>query len=160
VLRSDPTGAKNRFSWRIARGGAAAAADFLDPIDGASLLGICLYDASAAGQPLLTSAIISGGTCAGRPCWRHAGTTGYRFKNRAGTPQGIRALKLGASRGGELKLALSAKGPNVAVPPLALVPPVRVQLQVADDHTTVCWEAVFSSASRNDARLFKAKAAP
>jgi hypothetical protein len=53
-----------------------------------------------------------------------------------------------------------AKGPSVVVPPLALAPPVRVQLQVADDHTTVCWEAVFPTASRNDGSLFKARAAP
>ena len=135
-------------------------ADFLDPIGGAPLLGICVYDASASAQPLLASTMVSGGACAGRPCWRRAGTAGYRFKNRLGTPQGIRALKLGASRGGELKLALSAKGPDVAVPPLALMPPVRVQLQMTDEHTTVCWEAVFPTAARNDARLFKAKATP
>jgi hypothetical protein len=161
ALRDDPAGVKKLFRWRIARGGTASAGDFLDPVAGATLLGICVYDASASAQPLLAGTLVSGGTCDGRPCWRHAsGGVGYRFKSRAGTSDGIRSLKLGASRAGDLKLSLTAKGPAVAVPPLGLAAPVRVQLQMSDDQTTVCWESVFESPSRNDTRLFKAKSAP
>jgi hypothetical protein len=132
--------------------------DFLDPVGGAPELGVCVYDASASLQPLLVGTLLAGGTCDGKPCWKQlGGSGGYRYKNRAGTPAGLTGVKLRVTRGGALQLVVMAKGVHLPMAPLGLVTPVRVQLQVAGESGTTCWESSFESASKNDATTFKAK---
>jgi hypothetical protein len=158
VLRDDAVDAKDLLKWRIARGGAAAPADFLDPVGGAPELAVCVYDASTSLQPLLVGTLLAGGTCDGKPCWKQfGGAGGYRYKNRAGTAAGLTGVKLRVSRAGELQLAVKAKGVHLPMTPLGLVTPVRLQLQVAGEGDTTCWESSFESASKNDATTFKAK---
>ena len=157
VLRDAVADTKDLLKWRIARGGAAAPADFLDPVGGASSLGVCVYDASASLQPLLVGTLLAGGTCDGKPCWKRlGGAGGYRYRNRAGTSAGLTGLKLRVSRRGELRLVVKAKGANLPMMPLNLVPPVRVQLQVTDESGRTCWESSFGSAVKSDATIFKA----
>jgi hypothetical protein len=158
VLRDDAVDAKDLLKWRLARGGAAAPEDFLDPVAGAPQLAVCVYDASASLQPLLVGTLFAGGTCDGRPCWKQlGGAGGYRYRNRAGTSAGLTRVKLRVSRSGALRLAVKAKGIHLPMTPLGLVTPVRVQLQVAGEDGTTCWESAFESASRNDATMFRAK---
>lgn len=156
-LRRDPAGAKNVLTWKIVRGGNASRADLRDPVAGSPSLAVCMYDASGAPQPLLASALLPGGTCAARPCWRRlGGDGGYRYRNRAATPDGITQLKVRLSRGGGLRLVVKGKGGELPLPPLGLLPPVRMQLLIGDAASTTCWTSSFTSAVRNDAGLFRA----
>jgi hypothetical protein len=120
-------------------------------------LAVCLYDASAAAQPLLASALLPGGTCDAKRCWKRlAGDGGYRYRNRAATPAGLTDLKLRLSPAGEVQLVVKGKGGKLALPPLGLLTPVRVQLLIEDAAATTCWGSSFTSATRNDAGIFKA----
>jgi hypothetical protein len=65
----------------------------------------------------------------------------------------FQALKSGID--GKAKIIVKGKGANVEMPTLPLAPPVTVQLQAT---TGECWEAVYSTPSKNDASQFKAKA--
>jgi hypothetical protein len=138
VLRNGASAAKDLVKWKIARGGQTAEADLGDPVGGEVILGICLYDTSATPQPLLAAIVPAGGTCNGKPCWKTLATVGYRYKNKAGTADGVTDVKLRANASGELALAVRGKGGALAMPPLGLVTPA------------------FGSASKNDGAIFKA----
>ena len=156
-LRRDLTGAKNLLKWKIVRGGKASLAELRDPANAHPSLAMCLYDASGAAQPLLASALLPGGTCAGGPCWKRlGGEGGYRYRNRAAAPDGVTNLKLRLTRGGDVQLLVKGKGGNLRLPPLGLVMPVRMQLLIGDTTGTTCWDSSFTSAVRNDPTVFRA----
>ncbi len=155
VLRKGGTAAKNLLNWKIARGGHASAPDLGDLVGGEQTLGICLYDTSATPQPLLAAAVLSGGTCSGKPCWKGITGGGYRYKNKTGATDGITDVKLRPSGSGELGLVAKGKGAALPMPALGLVPPVRLQLVVSNPGGTVCWESSFTSPIKNDGSLFK-----
>ena len=58
---------------------------------------------------------------------------------------------------GRARAVVKGRGERVAVPPLPLTPPVRVQLQAENGE---CWEAIFGDAGvrRNDATDFEGQA--
>lgn len=156
-LRHDPAGQRNLLKWKIVRGGNASRADLRDPVSLNPSLAVCLYDASGSPQPLLASALLPGGTCDAKPCWKRlAGDGGYRYRNRAATPDGLTNLKLRLTRGGQVQLLVKGKGGKLPLPPLGLLMPVRVQLLIGDAAGTACWSSSFPSAIRNDAGIFRA----
>jgi hypothetical protein len=117
-----------------------------------------VYDASGTPQPLLEERIAAGGTCGRRPCWRPIGATGYRYRNKTGTPDGVTDVRLKVTEPGELQLAVKGKGAPLALPPLGLATPVTVALLVDDPQTATCWQATFVKAVRNDPTAFKGAA--
>jgi len=132
-------------------------ADLKDPLAGTPAIAICVYDASSTPQPLLDGTILPGGACGAKPCWKAlGGPGGYRYRNRAATPDGVTDLKLRVNGAGELQLVAKGRGANLKLPALRLATPVRVQLVVSDGAGTECWESTFSNAIRNDAGTFKA----
>jgi hypothetical protein len=155
VLRNGATDAKDLLKWKIVRGGHAAAGDLRDPPGGNVTLALCLYDAGATSQPLLAGVLLPAGTCGGKPCWK-AIAGGYRYKNKAATPAGMTDVKLRVSGAGELALVVKGKGAALALPPLSLVPPVRLQLVVSDATGSTCWESHFASPLKNDSTVFRA----
>jgi hypothetical protein len=151
-----------RGLWSVPQGGSLALGDFGYPARQDHTL--CAYDESASAPTLLFRAgAPAGGACPGRPsCWRgihHFGDTisGFRYVDRARTPDGIQSLLLRnfldlSSLGfGDLKaarIALKAAGPTLSnrplgLPALPLPLPLRLQLQAKDG---MCWEARYSEA--------------
>jgi hypothetical protein len=140
--------------WKFARGEETLLGDFGDPLaaDGFSL---CLYDESGATPALVLRADApAGGTCGTAPCWKATGSSGFRYKDREGTPNGLLKLQVKAGGPGRAKASIKGKGGNLpALPALPLALPSRVQLHAAG---SACWEAVYDGggASRNDATSF------
>ena len=157
VVHESADDAKDLLKWKISRGAQTSTADMKDPAGGGPTLRVCLYDASASAQPLLESTVLAGGTCGGTACWKPLGAAGgYRYKNNAGTPDGITDLKLRVGGDGELRLLVKGKGANLLLPPLGFSTPVTLALVVEDATGTSCWRATFAAALRNDATVFKA----
>lgn len=155
-LRRDLGGAKNLLKWRIVRGGKASLDDLRDPAGANPSIAVCMYDASGSPQPRVASAL-PGGTCASEPCWKRlAGGRGYRYRNRAATPDGLTHLKLRLTRSGGVQLLAKGRGGNLPLPPLGLLLPVRMQLLIGDVAGTTCWGSSFGRAVRNDGTIFKA----
>jgi len=113
-----------------------------------------LSDSSAKTQPLLASAVLGGGRCNGKPCWKGL-ASGDRYKNRSAAPDGLTDEKLRVSGAGE-SLVVKGQGANLALPSLDLTPPVRLQLVVSDPAGSTCWESHFPSAQKSDAGTFRA----
>jgi hypothetical protein len=157
ILRGgDP--ARHALRWRLSHGGTASMGDLRDPATGAPALRLCLYDASGALQPLLAVTVPPGGVCGSHACWKVlGGPGGYRYKNKAATPEGITDLKLKLSGLGELQLLARGKGTSRGMPALGLVTPVTAQLTISEGDESACWDAAFVAPSKNDAALFRSK---
>ena len=141
--------------WKWIGGTATLKSDFGDPL-GATDYRLCVYDASTASRLVLAAQAPSGGTCAGKPCWADT-SYGFRYTDKELTPNGVAMIKLVAGGDGKAKIIFKAKGAALAVPsPLAIVPPVTVQLQNSDGG---CWAATYSAPpTRNDPGQFKDRA--
>lgn len=112
---------------------------------------LCVYD---GGGLQLDAIAPAGGTCGRKACWKES-AHGYRYRDKARSPDGILRLVLHDGREGEAKLSVAAKGAALEPPPPPLALPVRLQL-VRDDGGG-CWEATFVTARKNVAGRFKAR---
>jgi hypothetical protein len=152
---------KKALDWRYAKGALTAKADFGDPRTATSYE-VCIYDEDAGTASLVMSAAVpAGGTCGGKPCWK-ATRAGFRYRNKALTPDGIISLSLKeGKKPGKTRIALKGKNQNLPVPvlPLAQDSTVTVQLKNSEG---VCWETRHSAPARKNTAtkrpVFKDKA--
>lgn len=144
------------LGWKLAKGDATAMADFGVPQVTMSFR-MCVWDDVGGVATLRSSAeILSGGTCAGKPCWKGS-ATGFTYKNAAGTSDGVIQLKLKAGAAGKASIDVKGKGEALDMPtlPLAQAPGVTVQLLSSGG---TCWSSHFGSpATRNVPGLFNDK---
>ncbi len=141
--------------WRW-RGGGVTPSDFGNPLDATSYV-LCFYDTAPSGAMLrLVASLPAGGECAGKPCWK-AKRTGFKYKDKALTPDGISAVSLRVGRAGTI-LGVNGKGASLDVPTLPLGVPIRVQLRRTDAST--CWETTFAATKKNTSTLLKARSGP
>jgi hypothetical protein len=141
-------GAGDTVAWKWK---AAGAIDTGDPL-AATEYAICVYDGSAAAQPVLSSGIPPGRVCGTKPCWT-ATATGYKYANRTGDPDGITTLRMVTGASGAASIALKGKG--ASLPPLALPYAVPITAQLQGSHGA-CWQASYTAATGN-AGLLRAR---
>ncbi len=146
LLKDKSNDKSDLLLWKWTRGEATTPAEFADPTV-ATTYTLCVYDASAAVQPLVEARAQVGGE------WKLSGS-GYRYRDRARSPDGLLSIKLKPGAAGKALVKVKGKGSNLALPALGLASPVVVQLRRSGGG---CWGATFSSPSRNDASQFKAK---
>lgn len=146
-LNSD--GRRNKLLWKLRGGDAASVGDLGDPTttDGYA---VCAYDASSQAQPALAATIRPAGTCRKNACWKPT-ALGFKMSAPEAVPDGVR--KLVVATGPQSSVNIKAKGASLPAPDAVLELPVRLQLQLANGE---CWEAVFSTALRNDERGMQA----
>ncbi|HVO28210.1 MAG TPA: hypothetical protein VMW56_31775 [Candidatus Margulisiibacteriota bacterium] len=128
-------------------------AELGDPTAGTTYT-LCVYDGTS--KLAFWVSAPGGGTCGTRPCWKTT-RSGFKYSNSSKLPRGIRTVAL--TKGdvpGKAKITLSANGVNLAPLPLPLDQSAAVTVQLVNSSAT-CWEAVYSSASRNDGAAFEAK---
>ena len=139
VIKDDPQDTKDGLKWKWAKGSEAMVADFGDPTTTDAYF-LCVYD---AGTRVSTSALPAGGTCAGNPCWT-AKPTGFTYKNKERTPDGVVSAKLKAGDAEKALIALSAKGGLLETPDTSsFTGPLSVQLQRGDGG--ICFGSTFST---------------
>lgn len=148
---------KNRLTWKYTPGAATPKADFGDPTTDTSYQ-FCMYE-EVGGDPRLAAsyAIPAGGTCGTGPCWKES-SGGFKYKNKALTPQGIASLTLKQGlAAGKTKILLSGKGVLLPMPVLPLIQSPNVVLQLKASNG-VCWEARYGMpAFRNQPDQFRDK---
>jgi len=156
-LKANATPAKDQFKWKWAKGFATAVSDFKDPVGGSATYRVCVYDGSARPQPLMEMDVPPGGICGTKPCWKASGTTGFSYKNTAGTTTGLTSIKLKAGVSGKAQVQAAGKETNLPLPTLGLSLPVTVQFLAKDNVSTECWQTMFTTERKNDATQFSAK---
>ncbi len=151
-----PGQSRDKLDWKWRKGAAIATEDFMQPGSAAAALSLCLYDASGASAALAEFAVPTGGMCGKRACWKSTGDKGFRMRDRAAS-SGITSVTLRSGAAGKAKIGLKGRGGNLALPPLPLIVPLRVQFVAEDGGQRRCWEGVLSDPSKNDAEAFRAK---
>lgn len=156
---------RDKLVWKWASGPPATLAELGDPLAGTTAYALCVYDETAGVASLAAQfRVPPGGTC-GSSGWRVLGTTGYRFKDRFGLPDGVVKLQLKASDGSKPpQIKMSVKGVHAPLPGPQMSGTeyfdqdahVTVQLQRSDGGA--CFESVFDApaTSSNSAALFRA----
>ena len=142
---------KGKMSWKWVSSAAVAPPDFGNPTSTTDYL-LCVYDAS--GEKLSAEAPADG-TCGTKPCWKGLGTVGFKYGDKAGTPDGLTKAALKAGGAGKGKIRVKGAGTNLHLPTELLTTPVRVQLKRSG--SSACWEATYSAATTSTAGEFKAK---
>ncbi len=143
---------RDQLVWQWRKGASTTKADF-GATTTSTRYDLCIYDGTST--LVASAAVPAGGTCAGRPCWTENGS-GFKYKQKALTPNGILSVALKAGVDGRASAQVQGKGDLLALPPLpAGALPLTVQLRSG---AGVCFGASFGGAvQRNDANLFKAK---
>ena len=143
------------LTWKWIKGPALSPADFGDPVGGNTGFRLCVYDSSGLVSELTVS---GGGLCDGAPCWKRAGSSGYKYRDGAAASDGLATMLTKGGTAGRSKILF--KGKDASLPslglPLDTSTGVSVQL-FRDDASTPCWQATFPSAITSDATSFKAK---
>jgi hypothetical protein len=148
--RSDDV--QDRLIWKWLPGAATDLAEFGDPAADEDYA-LCVYDGTTR---VFSGRADAGGTCAGKPCWK-ATSTGFKFKNKALSPDGTLLLLLKSGADGAAKIVFKGKGDNLLLPPLAATGPMTAELRQSSG--AVCWGATYSSPFLvNDGATFKDKA--
>ncbi len=155
MLRDLTPDTRDLLAWKWLKGDATDVAAFGDPTTTTGYA-ICVYD-ETGGVPTLVQAITidAGGLCGGQACWKPR-THGFRYANKAGTPNGVVAILLNDGVPGTAHISVKATGLNLDLPPLPLQQDVAVTLQLVND-LGECWDADYSTAQRNEIGNFKAK---
>jgi hypothetical protein len=130
---------------------AVALSDFGSPKTTTDYV-LCVYDQN--GDQLGAEAPADG-TCGTKPCWAVKGSTGFKYTDKDGTPDGLTKISLKSGDAGKAKISVKGSGANLHLPTQTLALPVRVQVRQSSSST--CWEATYSTASTNTAGSFKAK---
>jgi len=154
TVRLGPTAAKDKLGWKFNRGDATVVGEFGDPVNELHAYSVCIYDGSAAPQPLREMKSVPGGRCPSKPCWRAKGTVGFSFRDKSNRQDGTSKISLKGGDDGQTKIALKAGGESLQPPALPLTLPATVQLLIDDGTTTSCWQTTYSTAKLNDPARF------
>jgi len=141
---------KGKFKYKWVNSATVATTDFGTPTSTTNYI-TCVY---ANGAKKMSMRSPAGGTCGTKPCWKTTGTTGFKYGDKDGTPDGVTKETLKSGTAGHGKVQVKGGGPNLVLPTLPLTTPVRVQ--VRQDSSNTCWEATFSTATQTTT-TFKAK---
>jgi hypothetical protein len=150
-LRDKDPDTGDAVGWKWAKGEATTFAELGAPLTATDYL-LCIYD---AGRGLVSSARAPAAQhCAGKTAWS-GGLTGYKYKCKDGTPEGVTGLALRFGDTGRPKIMLKGRGVALQAPALPMVPPVTVQLRNSGGS---CWEAVYgASPAKNGPTQYQAK---
>ncbi len=140
---------KDNLTWKFAGGSLATTqADFADPTV-ATGYRLCLYDGS--GLRAQASVAASAGL------WSSAGSSGYKYKDRGGAEFGITGIKLKSGAPGKTKIKVKGKGTVLPDPLDTTALSGTVTVQLVNENSDACWEAVYGSALRSDTSSYKAR---
>jgi hypothetical protein len=142
VLKKNVDPSRDRFVWKWKQG-LLDAGDVGNPTDQTDLA-VCVYD---AGGTLLGTALAPN---AADPdgAWRPKGIGGFSYKDSA-APGGILKMRVSPGDPSTAKIAIKGKGAGLGLGTLPVALPVTAQLANLDGGA--CWEAVYSTAKRNEA---------
>jgi YVTN family beta-propeller protein len=161
LLLQDFGGANRKVTWKWLKGNASIAT-LGDPTVGTTYA-FCIYDEVNQVPALKLNVVVpAAGTCGSGACWK-ALSSGFRFKDIAGSHQGAQTLLFKGGKPGKDKLMVKGGGATLPLP--GPVNPFQyfrqqndVTVQLVNDAGN-CFESVFSpaDASKDTSTLYKAK---
>jgi cysteine-rich repeat protein len=147
LLKNKADDSKDKLTFKWLKGGETMIGELATPTDSTNYT-LCLY----AGTTSVAIAMPAGSK------WKPLGTTGFKFKDKGGMPDGAQKALLKSGAAGKAKVLVKGKGGNLP-DDLAPALPLPVTAQVVNDANSTCFEAVYDTDSviKNDEKQFKAK---
>jgi hypothetical protein len=136
----------SRLAWQWMKGVETSRENLGDPLTDTDYA-LCVYDASADPQPIMTARAPAGGTCgaAGNiPCWRELSGAGppVEYFDPPAASDGLLRVRLKPGAEGRARVIVGGRGAGLSLPDLPLAPPVTVQVQTS---TGECWIATYEA---------------
>jgi hypothetical protein len=155
-FRNSGLDSADKLVWRWPSGEATNLNEFGDPLTN-DAVALCIYDGSAAPQPIATLISPAQGPCRrGVLCWTQLSGPVFRYFDGDKTNDGLQQIYLRAGGDGRTRIGVRAKGEKI--PPLPSPPlttPVTVQLQTS---AGACFTATYSgNVTANGVGEFKAR---
>ena len=141
---TDPT--KSKMTWKWNRGQATSLITDLGSPTTTTDYRLCVYDDT--GSLIMNLSVPAGGTCSGKPCWK-ATRSGFKYKDKLGTSNGVTALNLQSGVDGKAKILAKGKGTSLSVPTLPLDQTTPVHVQLINSTTPACWDASYSTPAKS-----------
>ncbi len=142
LIKRGATLFKDQMKWLWLAGERTTLADYGNPLI-ATEFQLCVYDSTGL---RLDANVPAGGLCAGKPCWKTVGASGFRYADKELTPDGVQKMNLKSGTDGKAQIKLSLRGANLGLPDLSTVSqPVTVQIKNSNG---ICWEAKYSAPAR------------
>ncbi len=142
---------QSTLAWLWTKGVETTREDLGDPLTDTDYA-LCVYDASANPQPIMSARAPAGGTCgtAAIPCWREIGGPGppVEYYDSLATSDGLMRVRLKPGAEGKARVIVGGRGAALSLPELPLALPVTVQLQAS---TGECWTASYEAFVRMNA---------
>ena len=154
-LRNSGLDSADKLVWRWPRGEETDLDEFGDPLTN-DAVALCIYDGSAAPQPIATLVSPAQGPCRkGVLCWTQLSGPVLRYYDGAALNDGLQQIYLRAGGAGRARILLRGKGEKLTLPTPPLTTPVTVQLQTSEG---TCFTATYqSNVSVNGAGEFKGR---
>lgn len=154
-LRRSTDGTKDQLKWKWSKGPLVEQDDLGNP-ETTTTYTLCIYD-STGGVDTFAAEL----TIEPNANWDDNALTGWRYKDGAGSEDGVQKVHLRTGADGKSAAQIRAKGPRIPMP--APLSPTeifdqdpRVTVQLINDTTSTCWTSVFTTAMRNTAEQFRA----
>ena len=153
LLKNDTDDSKDKLIWKWIKGDMTVQADFGVPT-GTTNYALCIYAGTA--NALLDDPQIP----ASATLWSPISTKGYKYKDPAGSEDGIQKVILKGGDQGKAKALVKGKGSGLPQPTLSPSVPLPVTAQLVNSANNNCFEGVYDSGAviKNDGVQFKAKA--
>ncbi len=153
VVKDNADDTKDSLTFKLSSDAVEVVGDFGDPVNSDDYQ-LCLFDAAdPAPSRKLFPVVPHGGLCGTKPCWKPT-KTGFKYANKAGTPQGVGSVVLKLSKTGNPSIVVKGKGAHLGAPAIPLTTPVTAQLKATNGR---CWSATFPNATKNASGQFSAK---
>jgi cysteine-rich repeat protein len=145
-LKMKQEGTKRSLMWKWADGDATNPTELGYPLD-TTHYSLCIYD--QGGQLVSHARAPSGGICGRGLCWKPLRKGGYKYSDRAATPDGLTSATLKPGLQDAAAMLVKGKGALLTLPSLPIgAESLRVQLRKSDGN--VCWESEFAPPFRKD----------
>ena len=148
---------RDELAWRWRRGDVTPAEAFGDPL-ATEGFAFCVYEhPGLVPQLLMQAEVPAGALCDEEPCWRKIDDSGFIYRDRPGTTDGLTRIELENGVAGRSTVIVRGSGAALPMPLLPLQLPLTVQLQATNGE---CWEARYLDAGvgTNEPNRFRGKA--
>jgi cysteine-rich repeat protein len=149
VYKNNASDAKDKLVWKWIKGQPTSFAQLGVPTGTATAYTLCLYAGTTSAQ--IAEVDVPGGSG-----WSVLGASkGYKYKDSAGTNDGVQKIVLKTSTTNKSKALLKGKGANL--PDIAIPIPTPLTAQLVNSSTSTCFTAQYTTPKKNVGGTFKAK---
>lgn len=153
LIKNNAINSRDLVDFKWMKGADTEIFEFGDPLTTTDYT-LCVFDGD--GRLRLSADVPAGGQCGDTECWKAAGK-GYQYADKLRLADGIAKLRLSAGTDHKSTLQVRGQGRFLPVPGLPLAAGTGSRVQVINDETGVCFQAVFGAPKSNTDKKFQAQ---